>query len=258
MYAIYFTSDFELFILRFLLLGWVASWALHRFCTQTLSFFAIRLWYLIHIANDKRMKVVIICSKKLDGRSWSNLDIKLLSLCWSFMVDMGISSNMMKSPSPKCHMTFWDMTIYSDTLNWLHYTNLLTYYRTGPYYRLWPHYLISGGFHRTLQRVRLANKGCFLLRTPGPVPFGTCICSNVETIFSGACHVYGLWISNIRRYFYFTLRCSILKSQIVRPRLMIFPTWHRLPLLDLYWFWSKCDRSREKGNTQTPLKTSIT
>ena len=34
------------------------------------------------------------------------------------MVDTGISSNIMKSPSPKCDMTFWDMTIYSDTLNW--------------------------------------------------------------------------------------------------------------------------------------------
>ena len=35
----------------------------------------------------------------------------------SFMVDMGISSNIMKSSSPKCIMTVWDMTIYNDTLN---------------------------------------------------------------------------------------------------------------------------------------------
>ena len=48
-----------------------------------------------------------------------------------------------------------------------------------------------GGFHRTMQRVRLANRGRLLLRTPGPVPFGTCICSNVETILSWTCHVYG-------------------------------------------------------------------
>ena len=41
-----------------------------------------------------------------------------------------------------------------------------------------------GGFHRTLQRLRLANRGRLLLRTPGPVPFGTCICSNVEAILS--------------------------------------------------------------------------
>ena len=34
------------------------------------------------------------------------------------MVDMGISSNIMQSPSLKCYMTFWDMTIYNDTLNW--------------------------------------------------------------------------------------------------------------------------------------------
>ena len=48
-----------------------------------------------------------------------------------------------------------------------------------------------GGFHRTLQRVRLANRDRLLLRTRGPVPFGTCICSNVETILSWTCHVYG-------------------------------------------------------------------
>ena len=35
----------------------------------------------------------------------------------SFMVDIGIPSNIIKSPSPKCYMTFWDMTIYNDTLN---------------------------------------------------------------------------------------------------------------------------------------------
>ena len=34
-------------------------------------------------------------------------------------------------------------------------------------------------------------RGRLLLWTPGPVPFGTCICSNVETILSWTCHVYG-------------------------------------------------------------------
>ena len=61
----------------------------------------------------------------------------------------------------------------------------------GPF-ESWLHILPNfGGFHRTLQRVRLANRGRLLLRTPGPVPFGTCICSNVETILSWTCHVYG-------------------------------------------------------------------
>ena len=72
-----------------------------------------------------------------------------------------------------------------------YYTSLRTYYRTWLYYRFWPYYPNFGGFHRTLQRVRLANRGRLLLRIPGPVPFGTCICSNVETILSWTCHVYG-------------------------------------------------------------------
>ena len=45
-------------------------------------------------------------------------------------------------------------------------------------------------FHRTLQRVLIANRGRLLLRTPGSVPFGTCIFSNVEAILSRTCHVY--------------------------------------------------------------------
>ena len=72
-----------------------------------------------------------------------------------------------------------------------HYTNLRTYYQFAnllPNLTLLPNF---AGFHRTLQRVRLANRGRLLLRTPGPVPFGTCICSNVETILSWTCHVYG-------------------------------------------------------------------
>ena len=94
----------------------------------------------------------------------------------SFMVDM-ISLNIMEAPSVKCYMTFWDMTIYSDTLNWSdinQFANLL------PILTFLPNF---GGFHRTLQRVRLVNRGRLLLRTPSPVPFWTCICSDVETIF---------------------------------------------------------------------------
>ena len=107
------------------------------------------------------------------------------------MVDMGISSNIMKSPSPKCNMTFWDMTIYNETPTeqTLHkFASLLPNWTLIPILNLLPNF---GGFHRTLQRVRLANRGRLLLRTPGPVPFGTCICSNVETILSWTCHVYG-------------------------------------------------------------------
>ena len=49
--------------------------------------------------------------RDMSGNAWSRPS-------GSFMVDMGISSNIMKFPSPKCYMTFWDMTIYNDNLNW--------------------------------------------------------------------------------------------------------------------------------------------
>ena len=109
----------------------------------------------------------------------------------SFMFDMGISSNIMKSPFPKCYMTFWawpcKMTPSIDQT--LHqFENLLPNWTLLPILTLLPN---LGGFHRTLQRVRLANRGRLLLRTTGPVPFGTSICSNVETILSWTCHVYG-------------------------------------------------------------------
>ena len=68
------------------------------------------------------------------------------------------------------------------------FANLLPNWTLIPILTLLPNF---GGFHRTSQRVRLANRGRLLLRTPGPVPFGTCICSNFETILSWTCHVYG-------------------------------------------------------------------
>ena len=66
------------------------------------------------------------------------------------------------------------------------FANLLPNWTLIPILTLWPNF---GGFHRTLQRVRLANRGRLLLRTPGPVPFGTCVCSDVETILSWTCHI---------------------------------------------------------------------
>ena len=97
-----------------------------------------------------------------------------------------------------------------------HYTNMWTYYRTRPYYRFWPYYQILGGFHRTLQRVRLANRGRLLLRKPGPLPFGTCICSYVETILSWICHVYGL--------FEFRTSLGTVKQTVIYLRFMAFST----------------------------------
>ena len=46
------------------------------------------------------------------------------------------------------------------------------------------YYFIQGGFHRTFAMGAATIRGRLLLRTTGPVPLGTCIFSNVETIHS--------------------------------------------------------------------------
>ena len=68
------------------------------------------------------------------------------------------------------------------------FANLLPNWTLLPILTLLPNFW---GFHRTMQRVWLANIGRLLLRTPGPVPFGTCICSNVKTMLSWTCLIYG-------------------------------------------------------------------
>ena len=49
----------------------------------------------------------------------------------------------------------------------------------------------SANFKKIRKNGQFLNSSRLLLRTPGPVPFGTCICSYVETILSWTCHVYG-------------------------------------------------------------------
>ena len=92
-------------------------------------------------------------------------------------------------PNVTWHSGTWPYTMTPSIDQTLHlFANLLPNWTLIPILTLLPNF---GGFHRTLQRVRLANRGRLLLRTPGPVLFGTCICSNVETILSLICHVYG-------------------------------------------------------------------
>ena len=66
------------------------------------------------------------------------------------------------------------------------FANLLPNLTLLPILTLLPNF---GGFHKTLRRVRLAGGGRLLLRTPGPVPFGACVYSDVEAILSWTCRV---------------------------------------------------------------------
>ena len=83
------------------------------------------------------------------------------------------------------------MTKDNDTLNWSDITPICEFITELDFNTDFDLITEFGGFDRTLQRVRLANRARLLLRTPGPVPLGTCICSNVETIRSWTCHAYG-------------------------------------------------------------------
>ena len=71
----------------------------------------------------------------------------------------------------------------------IRHTSLWHYYRLYIILHLTFHQILVSIEH--LQQSWQADRGRLLLRTPGPVPFGTCICSNVETILSWTCHVYG-------------------------------------------------------------------
>ena len=59
------------------------------------------------------------------------------------------------------------------------------------YFFILPIHILFERKRYPIDMLRLANRGRLLLRTPGPVPFGTCICSNVETILSWTCHIFG-------------------------------------------------------------------
>ena len=62
-----------------------------------------------------------------------------------------------------------------------HYTNFWPYYWSWPYNRIWLFTLLREVSIEHLQRVRHANRGRLLPRTPGPVPYRICKCSFVET-----------------------------------------------------------------------------
>ena len=74
------------------------------------------------------------------------------------------------------HQTIWSFPLTNDDILWLDHIQWQpptdrTLYRTRPFTAFW----VVSIDH--LRRVWHADRGRLLLRTPGPVPFGTCICS---------------------------------------------------------------------------------
>ena len=129
-------------------------------------------------------------SSKLLGQGYvmERLKSSLKKLLWSIW---GSHQTLWCLPLPNVtwHSGTWPCTMTHSIDQTLHqFAILLPNWNLLPILTLLPNF---GGFHRTLQRARSANRGRLLLRTPGPVPFGTCICPNVETILFWTCHVYG-------------------------------------------------------------------
>ena len=85
-----------------------------------------------------------------------------------------------------------------------YYTSLRPYYRTWLHYWFWPYYQNFGGFHRTLQRVRLANRGRFTPPDTWSCPIWDLHlfwCWDHSFLNLSCLRIF--WVSNIPRYFYF-------------------------------------------------------
>ena len=92
-----------------------------------------------------------------------------------------------------------------------------------------------------LQQMRLENRGRLFLRTPGPLPHETCICSKVETIHSWTCHVYGP----------FEFRTSLVTSILLYPSFLGGMQVIDVRLSNLKGICNmqnKTPRKRQKGN----------
>ena len=150
-------------------------------------------------------------SSKLLGQGYvmERFEIVPQDVLWSIW---GSHQTLCSLPLPNVtwHSWTWPYTMTLSIGQIFHqFATLLSNLTLLPILTLLPNF---GGFHRTLQRVQLVNRVRLLLQTPGPVPFGTCICSNVETILSWNCHVYEP----------FEFRTSLSTSILLRRRLLLY------------------------------------
>ena len=143
-----------------------------------------------------------------------------------------------------------------------HLANLLPNRTLLPILTLLPNF---GGFHRTMQRVRLANRGRLLLRTPGPVRFGTCICSNVETILSWTCHVYGPFEFRTPLGTSILLQCSWYRYSSINCKCPLLPLESRhyssrdwaSPVSKSWYYWDIVKWSTQQPTTSKQQPTII-
>ena len=103
------------------------------------------------------------------GICYGTFEIVPQEVLWSIW---GSHQTLWSLPLPNVtwHSGTWPYTMTPSIDQTLHqFANLLPNWTLVP---ILTSLLNFGGFHRTLQRVRLANRGRLLHRTPGPVPLG--------------------------------------------------------------------------------------
>ena len=129
---------------------------------------------LLMFYSEGRYFLISLSGRDMSMNVWNRLS-------GSSMVGTGISSDIMKSPSPECYTSFWRMTIYSDTLH-SDITPILTPLLNWTLYRS----LLLPNWARIEDNI---CNGCGM-PTENAYSFGylvmshiwTCMCSNVESL----------------------------------------------------------------------------
>ena len=127
--------------------------------------------------------MAVFLSNKLLGKGYVKTRIK--SSLRSSLVNAGIISNNVRSPSPEYYTNLWRMTLYSDTLHWSEITkffdpatdlDLIIEFDFLPICSRFPYNICNGCGMPTKDAY---SSGHLLL-----THFLTCMCSNVETNLS--------------------------------------------------------------------------
>ena len=175
--------NFDMYLNKCTQYTWEHSDILSLWYTQT-SIFTFFYIYDFKKARGKAKEWVIVfyvdsCTRKeyTKGVSKTYFEIvpqEFLLLIW------GSHQTLRSLPLPNVtwYSGTWPYTMTSSIDQTLHqFANLIPNWTLLPILTLLPNF---GGFHRTLQRVRLANRGRLLLwAPPSPVPFWTCIWCNI-------------------------------------------------------------------------------
>ena len=159
---------------------------------------------------------------------------------------LGISLWRPALSNVKCHYGTWsywsDISIICDLVNELDLITVFDFIT-----------LFREIFIRHLQRVRLANRRRLLLRAPVPVPFGTCICSNVskEVLWSVRGSYQTIW-GPLSPDCYTTICMIIIYSVTLH--------WSGFKLIFDHCFWSgPYDRiTRSTSRSTSSIKTNST